>query len=106
MIKSIWVGLESDDKDISLHCQSIIDKFYELKDVADEKLTSDPATLSTLLLSMDNKEYKKRQKKLQNFILVPRVEAYKKQVRYWRDEVFKGLPSSEWVKMTKKIKKV
>jgi intracellular multiplication protein IcmJ len=105
IIKTVWVGIESEDKDIKNHCQNIIDKFYELKDVADEKLTSDPATLSTLLLDMDEYEYKDRQKKLKNFILVPRIEAYKKQSRYWAKEVFKGTPSSEWLKIAKKIQK-
>lgn len=104
LIKTIWVGLESDEEEVKNHCQNIIDKLYGLKDIADEKLTSDPATLSTLLLDMDDEEYKKRQKKLKNFILVPRIEAYKKQARHWKEENFNGVPASEWFKIAKKIK--
>jgi len=51
------------------------------------------------------KNIKTDKKKLKNFILVPRIEAYKKQSRYWAEEVFKGTPTSEWLKIAKKIQK-
>lgn len=103
IIKTIWVGLESKNEDVQERCNFFLDKLYSLKKIADEKLTSDPATLSTLLLDMDDNEYSERQKKLKNFILVPRMEAYRRQSKYWAEEVYNGVPASEWLKITKNL---
>ena len=110
LIKLLWFGFNSKVNDnekeaieIKNKCIDTIKIFDTLKDTAEDRLgTSNPSILANeILLKLSDEEYKKRQEKLKGFLLVPNIGAYKKQLEYWENTVFKNLPLSTWTNIAK-----
>lgn len=110
LIKILWFGFNSkidennkESIEIKNKCIDLIKIFDNLKNTAEDKLgTSNPSILANeILLKLSDEEYKKRQEKLKGFLLIPRMGAYKKQIEYWQETVFKNLPISTWSDIAK-----
>lgn len=110
LIKILWFGFNSkiDENnkeaiEIKNKCIDLIKIFDNLKNTAEDRLgTSNPSILANeILLKLNDEEYEKRQEKLKGFLLIPRMGAYKKQIEYWQDTVFKNLPLSTWSDIAK-----
>lgn len=110
LIKILWFGFNSkidennkESIEIKNKCIDLIKIFDNLKNTAEDKLgTSNPSIFANeILLKLSDEEYKKRQEKLKGFLLIPIMGAYKKQIEYWQETVFKNLPISTWSDIAK-----
>lgn len=101
MIKTLWIGKNSGHEKIAQVCINTLEAFESLQGKTEEKLTTDPAVLSGILLEMNDEDYKNRQSKLKNFLMIPRESAYKKEISYWSKNVYNGVPAETWAKILK-----
>lgn len=99
--KVLWIGKNSQDEKVANVCKRVLQSFEELREHAETMLTSDPAVLGTLLLELEPEEYRNRQSKIQDFLLVHDEVAYKKQIRYWEENIFKNIPPHTWTDIAK-----
>lgn len=102
LIRTMWIGEKSTNKELSMACISISSRLYKQSVAARSVIgMTDAHVLGDFLLNLDDETYIKRKEKLQGVYFYPFKDAYKKQLAYWEQEVYKNMNSNDWEDIAK-----
>lgn len=98
MCRHLWLAQESDDKSLAHIAKTTLDKLSYCKFAAQDRIqTCDPLVLGAELAKATDDEYKQRIKTLKGYFFLPSKIAFKKQFDYWKSQIEKHTPTTEWV---------
>ncbi|MEZ8292750.1 HNH endonuclease [Vibrio splendidus] len=102
LIRTLWVGELSDDRDKKLMCGALLTRFSKMRVPAKKKYgTSDPTWFGDYLLKLSKENYEKREKAFAGALFLPNKDKYKKEIKFWSENTFRGIPSTTWTSIAK-----
>jgi len=97
IVRTLWIGEVSNDKELSIACSSFLTRLYKLSVSAKRKIgTSEASVLGDYLLSLSDDSYNLRAEKLAGVYFLPNKEQFQKQITFWTNDTYKGVPSQTW----------
>lgn len=102
LIRTMWIAEKSNNKELSMACIGISSRLYKQSVAARSVIgTTDAHVLGDFLLNADEETYQKRAEKLKGIYFYPFKDSYKKQLKYWEEEIYKNVGSEDWNKIAK-----
>ena len=98
LIRVLWLAEESTEQSIKMIAVKNLARFNKQTVSADRKLgTTDPLVIGDWLLQLSDSDYEKRALILSEYYFLPKKSGYTAQFNYWKESVFKSIPSSDWL---------
>lgn len=102
LIRALWIGERGGNKNIAIASISAISRLNKRTVEARRVIgTSDPTILGDFLLNLSEDKYKGRQDVIKGIYLLPLRESFEKQIAYWSQKDFSGIPPSSWADISR-----
>ncbi|MGD1524380.1 type IVB secretion system protein IcmJDotN [Vibrio owensii] len=97
IVRTLWIGEFSKDNELQVASTSFLARLYKLSVTAKRQIgTSSASVLGDYLLSLEDKQYAMRSEKLKGVYFLPSKEQFQRQLTFWLNETYKGVPSNTW----------
>ena len=103
LVRQLWVAERSSDQNLSMHAVGFLARLQKLRVAARRQLgTSDPSTLSDILLNLSKEEYARRATTLSGIYLLPLRQGFERHAQQAMSQTKATFPVGRWGETARK----